>query len=223
MQDIELLESYPAAISQALVNGEIDLGLVPVAVIPRLKEHHILTDYCIGADGEVASVCIFSEVPLENVKQVYLDYQSRTSVRLAQILLKEYWQVNVEFIPTSGEDYRTAIKGTTAGVVIGDRALEQRRSSEYIYDLGTAWKAHTGLPFVFAAWISNKIMPVDFIQSFNEANKQGLAEIKTLLREFDYPYFDLEEYFTNYIDYQLNDLKIKGLNLFLERINYYNL
>ena len=223
MQDIELLESYPAAISQALVNGEIDLGLVPVAVIPRLKEHHILTDYCIGADGEVASVCIFSEVPLENVKQVYLDYQSRTSVRLAQILLNEYWQVNVEFIPTSGEDYRTAIKGTTAGVVIGDRALEQRRSSEYIYDLGTAWKAHTGLPFVFAAWISNKIMPVDFIQSFNEANKQGLAEIKTLLREFDYPYFDLEEYFTNYIDYQLNELKIKGLNLFLERINYYNL
>jgi chorismate dehydratase len=223
MQDIELLESYPAAISQALVNGEIDLGLVPVAVIPRLKEHHILTDYCIGADGEVASVCIFSEVPLENVKQVYLDYQSRTSVRLAQILLKEYWQVNVEFIPTSGEDYRTAIKGTTAGVVIGDRALEQRRSSEYIYDLGTAWKAHTGLPFVFAAWISNKIMPVDFIQSFNEANKQGLDKIETLLKEFNYPYFDLEEYFTNYIDYQLNDLKIKGLNLFLERINYYNL
>jgi chorismate dehydratase len=206
-----------------LVNGEIDLGLVPVAVIPRLKEHHILTDYCIGADGEVASVCIFSEVPLENVKQVYLDYQSRTSVRLAQILLKEYWQVNVEFIPTSGEDYRTAIKGTTAGVVIGDRALEQRRSSEYIYDLGTAWKAHTGLPFVFAAWISNKIMPVDFIQSFNEANKQGLDKIETLLKEFNYPYFDLEEYFTNYIDYQLNDLKIKGLNLFLERINYYNL
>ena len=223
MQDIELLESYPAAISQALVNGEIDLGLVPVAVIPRLKEHHILTDYCIGADGEVASVCIFSEVPLENVKQVYLDYQSRTSVRLAQILLKEYWQVNVEFIPTSGEDYRTAIKGTTAGVVIGDRALEQRRSSEYIYDLGTAWKAHTGLPFVFAAWISNKIMPVDFIQSFNEANKQGLDKIDTLLKEFDYPFFDLEEYFTNYIDYQLNELKIKGLNLFLERINYYKL
>jgi chorismate dehydratase len=188
-----------------------------------LKEHHILTDYCIGADGEVASVCIFSDVPIDQIKKVYLDYQSRTSVRLAQILLKEYWQVDVEFIPTSGEDYRTAIKGTTAGVVIGDRALEQRRSSKYIYDLGTAWKAHTGLPFVFAAWISNKIMPVDFIQSFNEANKQGLAEIKTLLREFDYPYFDLEEYFTNYIDYQLNELKIKGLNLFLERINYYNL
>jgi len=223
MQDIELVESYPAAISQALVNGEIDLGLVPVAVISRLKEHHILTDYCIGADGEVASVCIFSEVPLENVKQVYLDYQSRTSVRLAQILLKEYWQVDVEFIPTSGEDYRTAIKGTTAGVVIGDRALEQRRSSKYIYDLGTAWKAHTGLPFVFAAWISNKIMPVNFIQSFNEANKQGLEKIETLLKEFNYPYFDLEEYFTNYIDYQLNELKIKGLNLFLERINYYKL
>jgi chorismate dehydratase len=95
MHQIDLMESYPAEIARALIDGKLDLGLVPVAVIPKLKEHHIITDYCIGANGEVASVCIFSKVPLDEVKKVYLDYQSRTSVRLAQILLKEYWKVEL--------------------------------------------------------------------------------------------------------------------------------
>jgi len=92
MDKIDLVEEYPSRIATMLVNDEIDVGLVPVVVIPLLKEAHIITDYCIGADGEVASVAVFSEVPLEQVRTVLLDYQSRTSVSLAKLLLKEYWQ-----------------------------------------------------------------------------------------------------------------------------------
>src|SRR5215471_11073597 len=95
MQDrVELVPDYPSRIAGMLINDEIDLGLVPVAVIPRLRDSYIISDYCIGAEGEVASVCLFSDVPLGQVKEVLLDYQSRTSVRLARLLLKEYWQVD---------------------------------------------------------------------------------------------------------------------------------
>jgi chorismate dehydratase len=72
----------------------------------------------------VASVCIFSEVPIHEIKEVLLDYQSRTSVRLARILLKEFWNVD-PILTDAKEDFREHISGTTAGVVIGDRALEQ--------------------------------------------------------------------------------------------------
>ena len=152
---IELDGDYPANLAKKLLSGEIDLGLVPVAVLPALKEYHIITDYCIGCDGPVASVCIFSDVPLEEATEVLMDYQSRTSVALANVLLREYWKLDVPRVDTR-DDYRDRIKGRTAGLVIGDRALEQRRISPFIYDLGDAWKKHTGLPFVFAAWISNK-------------------------------------------------------------------
>jgi len=75
-----------------LLDDEIDVGLVPVAIIPKLKEANIVTDFCIGAEVEVASVCLFSEVSIEQIETVILDYQSRTSVNLAKILLKEYWK-----------------------------------------------------------------------------------------------------------------------------------
>lgn len=218
IREIELIEDYPARVAQMLLNDEIDVGLIPVAVIPRLKEWHIVSDYCIGASSEVASVCIFSEVPMEEVETVYLDYQSRTSVNLAKVLLREYWKKDVILIDAMGEDFRDKIKGSTAGVVIGDRALEQRARSKYIYDLATAWIDHTGLPFVFAAWISNKLLPTEFTHLFNEANKLGMENAKYVARYLEYPVYDLRTYYTKNIDYILDDKKREGLKLFLSKL-----
>ncbi len=218
LNDMELIEDYPARVAQMLIEGKIDMGLVPVAITTRLKEWHIASNYCIGAEGEVASVCIFSEVPMENIETLYLDYQSRTSVRLAQVLLKEYWKKKVQIVDAAGEDFRSEIKGTSAGVVIGDRALEQRQKSKYIYDLATAWIDHTGLPFVFAAWISNKKLPQTFINAFNEANELGISQIDEVAAQLHFEAYDMKHYFTENISYLLTDQKRKGLELFLQKI-----
>lgn len=216
--EIELIEDYPSKIAQMLIDDEVDVGLIPVAATRRLKNWYIISDYGIGSDGAVASVCIFSDVPMEEVDKVYLDYQSRTSVNLARILLKEYWKKEVEFIDASGEDFREQLKGRTAGVIIGDRALQQRSRSKFIYDLGEAWKRHTGLPFVFAAWIANKKLPEEFIRSFNEANAIGLNNIEEVIRGNPYPYFDLRKYYTSCISYRLDEEKKKGMELFLRKL-----
>ncbi len=214
---IELINDYPARIAAMLQHDEIDVGLVPVAIIPHLKESHIITDICIGAEGPVASVGLFSEVPVDQIKSVLLDYQSRSSVALAKVLLKEHWKITPELVPAR-EDFRDHIKGTTAGVVIGDRALEQRKISPYIYDFGEAWKELTGLPFVFAAWISNKPLEEDFIAEFAEANRFGLHRIDEVVAKNPYPVFDLKKYYTQCISYQLTDAKKEGLALFLEKL-----
>ncbi|MES2005956.1 MAG: menaquinone biosynthesis protein [Bacteroidota bacterium] len=217
MDRIELIEEYPARIAAMLLNDEIDVGLVPVAIIPQLKESHIITDYCIGAEGEVASVALFSEVPIGQVEKVLLDYQSRTSVNLARVLLKEYWQLN-PVLENAKEDFRNSLTGTTAGIVIGDRALEQRKISAYTYDLGSAWKAHTGLPFVFAAWVANKALGVDFEDAFNRANGYGISHIGEVVAENPYNTYDLTKYYTENISYRLTDEKRKGLALFLSKL-----
>lgn len=218
LKKMDLIEDYPAKIAQLLIDGTVDVGLIPVAVIPKLKEWHIVGDYGIAADGAVASVCLFSDVPIAQIENVYLDYQSRTSVRLAQLLLNEYWKKDVTYLDASGDDFRSKIKGATAGVVIGDRALAQRTISKYSYDLGEAWKAHTGLPFVFAAWISNKPLPLDFITEFNEANAFGLQHLDAVIAENPFSLFDLHTYYTRCIQYQLTEAKMKGLELFLKKI-----
>lgn len=214
-EQIELVSDYPAHIADDLISGKLDLGLMPVSVIPKLKEYHIITDYCIGCNGEVASVCLFSEQPMDQLKKIYLDYQSRTSVHLLKILLKKHWKKEIELVDAEAEDYRNLITGSTGGLVIGDRAFEQRNISKYQYDLGLAWKEMTGLPFVFAAWVSNKKLSDDFIHAFNEANKLGVENIDKVISEINYNHFDLDMYYRENVSFYLDDEKRKALEMFL--------
>ncbi len=217
MNDIVFSGNYPAKLARELMDHKIDLGLVPVAIIPELNEYYINTGYCIGCDGPVASVCIFSDVPIEEADNILMDYQSRTSVALARVLLKEYWKLDTPIINTTN-DYRAQIKGRTAGLVIGDRALEQRKHATYIYDLGEVWKQHTGLPFVFAAWVSLHKLSDEFVYAFNDANASGLEHIADVVKQTNFAAFDLHDYFTKHISYTLDEGKLEGLQLFLSKL-----
>lgn len=214
---MELSLDFPSEVARKLKEGEIDLGLVPVAIIPELPDYFIDADYCIGANGPVASVGIFSDVPLEKVETVLLDYQSRTSVALAQVLLKHYWGLTPKF-EAATPGYINRIGGATAGVVIGDRAFRQKKVSKFEYDLADAWKKWTGLPFVFAAWVSNKELPEDFIQAFNLANEWGLWHINEVVDKNPFALYDLKDYYTHKISYRLDEEKRLGLKKFLELI-----
>ncbi len=143
---------------------------------------------------------------------------SLASVNLAKILLKEYWKKEV-ILQDASEDFRSNIKGSVAGIVIGDRALEQRNISAFQYDLATAWIAFTGLPFVFAAWVSNKDLGEDFKDAFNRANAYGIKHIEEVVAGQDYPVYDLRKYYTENISYALTDEKRKGIELFLEKLS----
>jgi chorismate dehydratase len=216
--EIELLIDNPANIAKLLLNDEIDVGLVPVAVIPFLKEYHIISGYGIACDGEVASVCLFSDVPLAEIKTVLLDYQSRTSVALLKVLLKEHWKISPELV-AGYNDFEQQIDKTFAGLVIGDRALLQRGKHKYIYDLGLAWKELTGLPFVFAAWVSNKALPQSFCDAFNEATKTGLNHIPEIVAKHPFAAFNLEDYYNNCIKFRIDSRMHEALTLFLTKLN----
>jgi chorismate dehydratase len=219
LNSIDLVKSYPANIAQDLLSGKIDIGLVPVAILPQLSDPHIVSNYVIGANGAVASVALFSEVPIDEIKSIYLDYQSRTSVQLLKILLSQFWKKEVEFISAT-EGYIAQISGTTAGVIIGDRALENLSKYPYVYDLSLAWKQHTGLPFVFAAWVANQPIPAEFMAAFDTANEYGLAhldEVIALIPAQEQVY-DLHKYYTENISYVYDEEMKQGLAAFLNFI-----
>lgn len=214
-EKMDLVFEYPSNLASMLLNDQVDLALVPVAIIPSMIEYHIISDYCIGAIGEVASVCLFSDVPLTEIKALYLDYQSRTSAALLKILLEKHWKTSPQIL-TADAGYENRISGATAGLVIGDRALVLRKKYKYVYDLAGAWNEMTGLPFVFAAWISNKKIPEDFIITFNITTAVGFKHIDEIVATNKFEDYDLKKYYTENINYILNDKKKEGLSLFLK-------
>lgn len=219
-KQIDLQLDIPSVCAQKLKDGRADIGLVPVAIIPELNTPHIISDFCIGTVGAVKTVCLYGEQPIEEWTAVYLDYQSRTSVELTKLLLKNYWHLNPAPI-VAQPGYESKIGGTVGGLIIGDRTVGMDTKFPYVYDLGTEWMNHTGLPFVFAAWVSNRPLDAAFIVEFNSALHLGVAAIPELIYLIPSPQpgFDLQEYYTKYISYHLDDAKRQALSLFLSQLN----
>jgi chorismate dehydratase len=208
----------PSRCAAKLLNGEADLALTPVAIIPELGRAELVSDYCIGATGQVRTVCIYAQQPLETIERIYLDYHSRTSVVLAEWLCRSYWNCRAELIPAR-EGYEAMIGGTTAGLIIGDRAFGREKDFPYVYDLGEAWTQWTGLPFVFAAWVSRKPLDPGFTAAFNTALELGIQKIPELVNVLPaLPGIDLESYFKENISYNLDAAKWEGMNRFLQHL-----
>lgn len=199
----------------------MEIGLVPVALLPELENFKVITDYCIGANGKVDSVKLYSMVPLNEIKTVILDYQSKSSVTLTKVLNKFFWKTNFQF-EDAVPGYEQFVSGNTAVVVIGDRTFALNGTYKFEYDLAEEWKKMTGLPFVFAAWVSTGETNPEFIQEFNGALKSGVNEIDAALKKSTHQFpekFDAEDYLKNKIDFNLDDRKKIALELFLNYIH----
>jgi len=221
LNQIILEEDIPSICAQKLKFKQVDLALVPVALIAELDSYFIETDYCIGANGKVDSVKLYSEVPLEQITSVILDYQSKSSITLAKILFKFFWKKQVQF-EEAKPGFENTISGSQAAVVIGDRTFALNGKYPFEFDLAEEWKKFTGLPFVFAAWVSTEKLPQQFTENFNAVLKTGVERIDEAV-ESDYVEnsFSKEktlEYLRNKIDYKLDADKLKALELFLSYI-----
>jgi len=220
---IDISLDYPSICADKLINNQVDIGLVPVAIIPELKNAQIISDFCIGADGAVSSVLLVSNSPINNINTIYLDYQSKTSINLCRILANEFWNISPKFIHAN-ENYLDELNSNEAAVVIGDRAFEAARKFKHVVDLSLEWKKHTGLPFVFACWVTtNKNLSEFFLNAFNEKmafgveNREKAISIVSKSSDKDF----LINYVNRFISYNLDENKRKALETFWHLMSKY--
>jgi len=218
INDIELSLDIPSICAQKLITEKVDIGLIPVSAISRLKEHYIISDYCIGAIGKVASVMLYSQVPLNKIKNILLDYQSVTSVTLVKVLAENYWKINAAWVPAAAK-FENLIATTTAAVIIGDRTFDLKNKYKYEYDLAEEWQKFTQLPFVFGCWVANKKISDVFIDQFDKALQKGLDDRPLLVKELQSSgkySIDVERYLNANISYNYDRSKKEALRLFLD-------
>jgi chorismate dehydratase len=217
---IILETDHPADCAAKLISGKADIGLIPVAALAQMKEYHIISDYCIGANGNVRTVMLLSNCPFEEIKSIYLDYRSRSSVNLSRVLAKNSWKKEFNWINTSKEFDFINIGMNEAVVLIGDQCFEYENRFRYKIDLAREWKEFSGLPFVFACWTSNKSLDKKFINEFNKALQLGVNNIDAVVKKYGktgaITGTILKKYLTENIDYIFNDEKRNALKLFLE-------
>lgn len=214
-----LSTEIPRVCGEFLGAGKADMGLIPVAMLKELPDFVRISDFGITALGKVDSVSLFSQVPLQDIQTILLDYQSRTSIALTQILAKQHWNIQPKYEPAY-PNYELDIQGTTAGVIIGDRAFLHKSKFLYEYDLAQAWFEYQQLPFVFAAWVIRKNLYTSSLhQEMNHCFQQGLTSCSshfvTWAKESNLPLEVVNHYLTQAIRYSIGEAEEKALNLFL--------
>ena len=204
----------PAESAAMLRDDKADVGIMPVGAFSDFKGANIISDYCIGATGDVASVLVCSGRPISEVDEILLDVDSRTSVLLTRYLCREKWHIAPRF---SHFDFtQEELDTSRCYLLIGDKALSHGGCFRYRYDLAGEWIALKGLPFVFACWTANKRLEPSFIEKFNQALGYGIGHIDEAIEKYDLQF--PREYACNYlrdnISFALDSEKCAGLTEF---------
>ncbi|MEU6330241.1 menaquinone biosynthesis protein [Streptomyces sp. NPDC047049] len=233
--DLDLTKDTPEKLSEQLVRGELDIA--PVTLVEFLRAADDLVAFpnlAVGCDGPVMSCVIVSQKPLDQLDgaRVALGSTSRTSVRLAQLLLAEKIGVRPDYY-TCPPDLGLMMQEADAAVLIGDAALRANlhdgpRLGLAVHDLGQMWKDWTGLPFVFAVWATRReylerepAVVHKVHEAFLASRDLSLEEVAKVAEQaarwetFDEPV--LERYFTT-LDFRFGPEQLGGVTEFARRV-----
>jgi chorismate dehydratase len=222
-EGIDLSLDTPAQCFNNILSGNASIGLVPIVLKNIMSNITQITDYGIGASGDVLSVVLVSQSPLKEIKTIYLDYQSRTSVMLARLLCRDYWKISPEFRESVQGFEGEGFKANEARLIIGDRSFQfHKQKGTFVTDLSGEWTKFTGLPFVFAIWASNQKLSEEFEQEFSTALQYGMTHKVRLAKEMatlpQYKAIDLSTYLNSNIIHEISPAMHEGMNLFLHLI-----
>ncbi|WP_051798232.1 menaquinone biosynthetic enzyme MqnA/MqnD family protein [Streptomyces sp. NRRL S-337] len=233
--DLDLSKDTPEKLSEQLIRGELDIA--PVTLVEFLRAADDLVafpDLAVGCDGPVMSCVIVTQKPLEQLDgaRIALGSTSRTSVRLAQLLLAEKIGVRPDYY-TCPPDLGLMMQEADAAVLIGDAALRANlhdgpRLGLEVHDLGQMWKDWTGLPFVFAVWATRRdylerepLVVQKVHEAFLASRDLSLEEVGKVAEQaarwetFTEPV--LERYFTT-LDFRFGPDQLRGVTEFARRV-----
>lgn len=217
---VHMIFDVPARLAGRLDADEVDVALVPVIdLVGRDRDWKVISDACIGCDGETFTVRVFSRVAPAAIRRLHVDGDSHTSVALARIIWREMHGTTLEVLP-----FASAISpdDCEAVLLIGDKVVNHTLIDYPIEtDLGSAWKSLTSLPFVFAAWAAPRTMPTDDIAAIlSHARDKGVDSAELIAADYgpglNWPVTLAKRYLTKRLKFTLGPRQREAMRRFFD-------
>lgn len=215
----------PSECARQVESGEADLGIVPVAEIAR-QGLAAIPGTGIACRGAVRSILLVSRVEPGRIRRLAVDSGSRTSVRLARVILQERYGASPETFEHA-PDLGPMLAAADAALLIGDAALAIDPAAipyPVCLDLGAEWWSLTGLPMVFALWAGRPANLARFDQArleqaFRASLDFGLAHLDQIVAAqspaLGFAPALVREYLSRYIVFHIGTAEQSGLAEFL--------
>lgn len=225
LPQVRIVAAVPSQLAPMLDRGECDIALIPVVEHFRGVGKTLVSNSCIGCTGSVRSVLLFHRVPIEQVQIVALDTSSRSSVALLQSVLHDLFGLSPQY-RNAAPDLEAMLRGHDAALLIGDNALlaaQDVAPDIRVLDLGAAWQQLTGLPFVFAAWVSRRGLKesAEMAALLDSARQEGVRQSDEIARQAaqtsPVPRQIIERYLRESIEYSMTAAHRAGLKEFRAR------
>jgi chorismate dehydratase len=217
----ELRFDVPSRCATLLHEDGIDIGMIPSIEYLRGQERYqIVPGLGIISEGEVASVALFSRVPLTRIARIGLDTSSRTSAALTRVLCREAWGIEPVFEDVAPER-AAAVDGVDAALLIGDPALFLDPGPPGLtkIDLGAEWTRMTGLPFVWAFWAGRAgVVDGAGIAALQAARAAGVVNSDAIADQYCGPERGslCRQYLRENIKYRFGERETSGLRRYYE-------
>lgn len=224
---VRVVRDVPSRLLETLLARRAAVALCPVIDYQTSPEKLAIVPVgAIGSSSATLTVRVFSRRPLSDIQHVAVDRDSRTSVALLQVLLHDLYATrpgltSFNHRPTLAE----AADGADAVLLIGDKVVVSAPRQEdfpHQLDLGDAWRRMTGLPFVFAAWMTRRGTDLDelprLLRRRREINRSRIRDIidrhateRGWTREL------AEQYLCTLLRFDLGQRELKAMSVFWER------
>jgi chorismate dehydratase len=218
----QILFAPPSELARLLQRDELDAALVSLTEVLLHDRYDILDGISVASLGEVKSVFLAHRTPLAEMREIYCDTASLSSLNLLKVLLAENGlRPELRALP----DYPAAASLENV-MLIGDRALEFARAAppHELWDLGTAWFDLTGLPFVYAVWALRRVPNEALRRRLREARNFGLDTLDSIISgrtDFDHDF--RKDYLSWHIHYHLGAEERRGIARFMELMRKHGL
>jgi len=210
----------PAEVARRLAAGEIDIGLIPSIELQRIPDLSVIPGVCVAATHEVRSVLLISPGPIEEIRRVALDENSRTSATLVKVLLAERYGLEPEYVARRA-DVGAMLEDCDAALIIGDPALHIDHSKGHVLDLAAEWRTLTGLPFVFAVWAVRPGVEGwesdDFAASLAHGKRNIDRMVERAIWNLGLEESVLHEYLTRFLSFELGAEERQALEEYFRR------
>ena len=214
--DFIIKKAPPARLAKLIHTAEIDVALLSVVEPMKERRHRIIDGMCICSNGPTLSVQIFHKGDPSQIKTLGLDYESKTSNILAQVILHERYGIRPENVIVRDPNEKT-LDDVDAFVAIGDKTFNLLLNTDMPHiDMGEAWKEITGLPVVYAVWVmAPHFKDRDIIDVLRRSTTMGLQMLDEVIprisRTRDLPMDLLTNYFHKNVNYNLGVEEKKGI------------